>query len=348
MKGSAQRVDAQTGAKSQVVVGQKLNQNDLLITQSDTVVDVWPQSQGGGEVFVGKDSAVVFLDVEQQTNPKLLWVVPPPPTLNPPLKCDENGCTYENGHTISLVFEPNLTLLGLGLLVWPSPEPVHLRLALMVLRGAVHVVLDHGQPPPGKDEWRIDFVISYTAAAGRKGTEFTVSVAEDGSTTIATFDGTVVAADWRSNTNDTASVDANHQLTVSEGEVLNGAALQGRITAFDPKSIERWWVLPVPIPTLLSPANTYQPAINPSSVTFTWSNNGSSGLIFAVYVDRWDYGSNSWVSYYVPSSYVQGTSLTLTNLPSGSYYAWIVVAVDPTQQSNPWYAWSSWYVFSTT
>jgi len=94
-------------------------------------------------------------------------------------------------------------------------------------------------------------------------------------------------------------------------------------------------------PTLISPPNTWDtwsPAIDPSSVTFQWIDNGDpDGDPVSSYINvyRYDPSSQKWTLTY--NGWVNGTSLTLTNLQPGSYYGWRVYAIDQTQRSDPWY-----------
>jgi hypothetical protein len=258
-----------------------------------------------------------------------------------PYTCSPTYCAWQEG-----VIAEDLGPIGWVLSAYEGPAAFAMEtvphLVAFLFDHAIHYVdkaLDYYDRKTGPPY----LVATPHAVVAGNGTEFAVSVNSTG-TDVMVLSGSAIVYGMANK--QIATLSQNQRIFLSN---VGTQSLEAGITAFDPSTINRWWsVLSAVAPSLLSPADTYQPAINPASVNFTWSNNGGSGLVFAVYVDRWDYASNSWVSYYVPSTCVQATSLTLTNLPSGSYYAWIVVAVDPTQQSNPWYAWSNWYVFSTT
>jgi len=62
-------------------------------------------------------------------------------------------------------------------------------------------------------------------------TEFTVEVADDGTTTVTTLDGSVLVTDLASRKN--VVVDVNERLTVTSEQVL---------TKIDPESIDKWWI----------------------------------------------------------------------------------------------------------
>ncbi|HXG30667.1 MAG TPA: LCCL domain-containing protein [Thermodesulfobacteriota bacterium] len=95
-------------------------------------------------------------------------------------------------------------------------------------------------------------------------------------------------------------------------------------------------------PTPISPPNTWDkwsPAIDPSSVTFRWIDNGDPDgdpVSFYINVFRYDPSSQKWTLTY--NDWVRGTSVTLKNLEPGSYYGWRVYAIDQGQHSDPWYA----------
>jgi hypothetical protein len=105
-------------------------------------------------------------------------------------------------------------------------------------------------------------------------------------------------------------------------------------------------------PTLVSPANncSWNPAaLDPSSVTLQWANNGDpdgDAVTFEVDLQQYNAYTGQWVT--VLQKVVAGTALTVTNLQLGSYYNWVVFAMDLNKRSNPWFARSGVSCFATT
>jgi mucin-like protein len=129
-------------------------------------------------------------------------------------------------------------------------------------------------------------------------------------------------------------------------EQANGQCLDYHVRYLCPAS-STTTAQPPNAPTLISPASSWSPAINPS-VTFQWQNNGGAGgiqLYFALQIYQWDPNARQWTQYYY--NWASGTS-AMMNLQPGSYYAWRVLAVDTSHNSNPWWAASGWSYFSTS
>ena len=71
-------------------------------------------------------------------------------------------------------------------------------------------------------------------------TEFTVEVADDGTTTVTTLDGSVLVTDMTSRKS--VIVSANEQLSVPESSTgLSEQELQQSLTKIDTNSIDKWW-----------------------------------------------------------------------------------------------------------
>jgi hypothetical protein len=83
-------------------------------------------------------------------------------------------------------------------------------------------------------------VASVTAIMKEFGTEFLVTVAPDGATTVSTFEGSVLVMDIVSK--QSALVEANQSITIPKSaKGLTEAELQQRLTKLDPSSIDKWW-----------------------------------------------------------------------------------------------------------
>ncbi len=102
-------------------------------------------------------------------------------------------------------------------------------------------------------------------------------------------------------------------------------------------------------PTLLSPPNSYSPAISPSSITLQWQNNGDpDGDPVSFYLQIYIYNATSrqWQAAY--ENWVNATYVTLPPWTPNAYFAWRVYAADPNKRSNPWYTVSGWSTFYTS
>ncbi|MBI1744485.1 fibronectin type III domain-containing protein [Candidatus Acetothermia bacterium] len=104
-------------------------------------------------------------------------------------------------------------------------------------------------------------------------------------------------------------------------------------------------------PTLLSPANNCNwnlAALDPSSVTLQWANNGDpdgDAVTFEVDLQQYNGTTRQWVT--VLQKVVTGTALTVTNLQPGASYDWVVFAMDLNKRSNPWFTRSGISCFAT-
>ncbi|MBI2183381.1 MAG: FecR domain-containing protein, partial [Thaumarchaeota archaeon] len=73
-----------------------------------------------------------------------------------------------------------------------------------------------------------------------KGTEFTVEVAKDNSTTVTVLEGTLEVTPMESE--DAVSVSANQQLKVSGSGTLTQQGMQQQTSSINPNTLEQWWL----------------------------------------------------------------------------------------------------------
>lgn len=83
-----------------------------------------------------------------------------------------------------------------------------------------------------KKDFPTDIVITPTTAITTRGTEFSVEVADDGTTKVTTLDGIVIVTDLANRKS--VIVNANNQITVPKTGL-------GDITTIDSNSINEWW-----------------------------------------------------------------------------------------------------------
>ena len=226
IQGNVEIARGESGEKLQANAGTEVKAGDILVTgsESDTIVGIVSKN---GLVQLWKDTATMFVGIESRPDSDGTEVVL---TLQPRATACQ-GLSDSALMSCDLFYE----------LLAESGIPEHLALEVLgtavilsIWEGTVHFVSGDYE-----GELTINLILTPTAVIIPRGTEFTVEVASDGTTTVSTFQGFVEVVDLVSG--DSITLGADQRLVLPAVGGLSEDEMRSLRTAFDPKSVEQWW-----------------------------------------------------------------------------------------------------------
>lgn len=226
IQGNVEIAKGESGEKLQASTGSEVNVGDILVTGSDSDTIIGIESKNG-LVQLWKDTATMFVGIERRAESNGTEVVL---TLLP-------RATACQGLSDSALVRCDLFyefLAESGIPERLAPEFLGTVVLLSMWQGVMHF---HSGDYEG--ELTIDWILTRNVAIAPFGTDFTVEVASDGTTTVSTFEGVVIVVDLVSG--DRVRLGSNEQLVLPEVAGLSEEEMSSLTTTFDPNTVTRWW-----------------------------------------------------------------------------------------------------------
>ena len=233
LRGSAAIMDPNTGEDIPLTGSSEVSSGSILTTSGGDSLVQYSFPSGNGYVDFGPNSQAQFIGIQQETTSNgavtLTATVPPLPN------------TYTGPYEEGLIDEglgPLGFLIGGGeALFVRNLRPVVVEGILYLLEGTAHFFEGHSTNENTHKVEPIALRAGYIIPAG---TEYTVSVSNDG-TTIDVISGPLVFLDWK--TGNTVQVESGQSLTLPN-VVQSGFSsqdLQNDVSTLDSSSVNHWW-----------------------------------------------------------------------------------------------------------